>query len=440
MIQVDVEKAAKMIRNRRKELGLTQDDLVDDVIKRHTIRKAEKGEKIPQEKLEIICKKLELDMSQLTFSGEGEKEKEDRLQFVLFAIEHDISMVSPEEGLEELRKLEVENNHPYLAQVHYLKGKCYAKKEQWEKASTQYLKTLSMINQHPELEKSNLKAATYNELGRYCYYQNNIEQALHYVEKGLEAFHPDGEREYLQYHLQLSKVLYLQKMNRSEDAQHILDQMWMDYHRIDSTFIRLGMHEEQASLLIKQEMYEKAVQYAKKAITIARLDGSVNRSFELWVTLGKSYSKRKEYFEAEWCFRTALKIKNKVTRKHLIVSTYTNLGVLYLKTGKIPLAQKNLMEAVKLGKRYNIAFRYCEALVALGDCYLEQDLHAEGKDCYQQALSLAEQHKFGLQEQTILLKLANCCKRDDPDAYETYKDRFFQIHARLLEKGESDNV
>lgn len=436
LLPLDHENAGKVIRKRRKELGLRQSDLVDDVVKLHSIRKAEKGEVVNDDIYMRICEKLDIDLQQLLETYEDECDKEERLRFLLFAIEHDIDLVGPEEGLEQLRNIEIAKDSPLQTFVYFLKGKCYDRKTQWKKAQAQYMKTLSLLNQFPELEDSNLKASTYNELGRCCYYQNNLEQALNYIEKGLESYNKNGERDYIIYHLMISKTIYLEKMSRNEDAFRTLEFLWDHIGEIDSMEIRLSMYEVHSVLLAKQELYEKAAQAATRGIQLARIDQNVDRSFELWTALGESYKNRGDFFKAEICFRTALKLEKKIRKKNMLVSTYTQLGMLYLKSKKISSAQSALLKAVQIGQKTNDALKYCNALVALGDCYMKQGKDLDARSCFQQALSFAEKHGLKIHLPDILVKLAKCCEREDPATYEKYKNRFFQYYVQMMfEKG-----
>lgn len=435
LLPLDHENAARLIKRKRKELGLRQSDLVDDNVKLHAIRKVEKGEVVNDEILARILDKLDLDPEHLSESFEDVRDGEEQLKFKLFAIEHDMDMVGPEEGLEGLRKVEIDNDHPLQAMQLFLKGKYNDRKGHWKKAQAHYLKALSIINQHSDLELANLKASTYNELGRCCYYQNDFKQALAYIEKGLEAYQPGSDRDYILYHLKISKTIYLEKLDRNEEAVRTLEEMWEEIGNIDSIEIRLIMYETHARLLIKQELYEKAIEYASKAIRMARLDQNVDRSFELWTTLGESYKNIEDYFKAEICFRTALKLEKKVRQKNMLIYTYTQLGVLYLKTKKITLAQNALNKAFQLGQRTDDALKNCMALTALGDCYMLQKQTKEARKCFQQALTLVERHGLKNHLPEILVKLAQCCKRDDPANYESYKNRVFEYYVNHYAKG-----
>jgi hypothetical protein len=79
---------------------------------------------------------------------------------------------------------------------------------------------------------------------------------------------------------------------------------------------------------------------------------------------------------------------------------------LYLETDKIQLAQKTLEIAVKLGEKSKNNFVFLEALEAMGDCLVKQNLNTKGQILYEKALKIAEKHSFLEKQSLILIKLA----------------------------------
>ncbi|WP_164491633.1 helix-turn-helix domain-containing protein [Staphylospora marina] len=441
MLQLDYEHAGKVIKSKRKELGLRQSDLVDDVIKLHTIRKAEKGEMVSEIVLKEICRKLRLDLTELSCQAQEEKCRKADTKLTLLAIEHDIDLVGPDQALESLRSLTSKTDQPWVqAYTYFLKGLCYSRKRQWLKAQNHLHKVISLSPQIPEAESSNLKAAACYELSRCSYYLNNLEQALLYVEKGLDCFLPDGDMPHIVHYLKIGQIIYLEKMDRNEEALNYLDELWQEFESIRVPDIHLTMYEVRACLMIKHGLYENAARICMEALEWSRLYGNVDRSFELWTTLGEACLGIGDLAKAERCFLMALKLEKKITRKHLLVSTHTKLGLLYLKTGQTGDAEKILAKAVQLGKKTRNDFRHCEALIFLGDCHVRQDQTDKAMQCYRQALSIAEKHRLKEQEQKILVKLARCCEKDDPKTSEKYKERFFRLHVQLIEGGEEDEA
>lgn len=435
MVHLDFIQLGEILRKLRKEKKLRLEDLEDEFISTATVSNIERGTaKVSMEKIEYLCKKLGYDLAELPKLYEKDQDEEDELKCELLAIENDNTLVSPEETLKSLRKIHLPNKHPLLSTVHYLKGKCYTNKNLWEKAIPHYIQAIRLADQHPELLTSNIKTAGYYELGRAYFYLNNLQLALKYTLEGIQAFVKDGERQYILYHLLISKVIYLRKLNRIEEAIRTLDEMWEQKDRIQSSEVLMTMYSNQVVLLNQLEMYREAINYALKGIELARLDKMYDDSLVLWTCLGNSYSKLGELKKAETCYRTASKLKKKIADEHLIVSTYTQLGILYTKLENMQLAKSVLEEAVKHGKKTKHGAKYCEALIALGDYYIRQGLYTEAIQNLEQALELAEQHALIEKKQNILLKLAHCGEKIDKETYHKYLERFFKIHLQLKER------
>ncbi|SFI98287.1 helix-turn-helix domain-containing protein [Thermoflavimicrobium dichotomicum] len=426
----------ELIKRVRKGKGFRQEDLADDLISTATISNIERGAyTVSKSKLEHICSKLGLDLDHLSLPKQEELSEEE-IRFELVMIEHDIDACNFEHAWKGLQRLSLENDHPLLAWLYYLRGKYYLRKKVWNQASVYFSKGIQVVGNHPEMISSNIQAACYNELSRIAYYQNDLEQAIQYVKEGLSVFVPNREREYYQYHLMVNKVIYLKNQNRVEEALRTLNAMWKEMEKIKSTEVLLNMYELQAELLNKTERYEEATTYALAGMELARIEGNHERLFDLWTVLGSSYIYLEQWKKAEQCLRSALRLKDRIKKEYLLISTYTQLGKLYSITGKMKWAISTLEEAVRLGKQTNDVFRLCEALEALGDSYLRQNQYKKARRSYESALLLAEQHFLKAQAMNILLKLACCCQKDDPENYQKYIESFFQMHIQLQERRE----
>lgn len=93
-----------------------------------------------------------------------------------------------------------------------------------------------------------------------------------------------------------------------------------------------------------------------------------------------------------------------------------------------------MQNAVQTGQKTNDALKYCNALIALGDCYMRQNKNGDARKCLQKALTISEKHALKILEPEILVKLAKCCEEEDPVTYEKYKNRFFKLTANYLKK------
>jgi tetratricopeptide (TPR) repeat protein len=434
-----------LIRRKRKERGLKQEELsVDRVISTGTISNIERGAyRVNREKLEYLCDRLGICrdvlneyLSQEAVEGQQLDQADPKLE--LLGIEYLMDMVDLEKGWDRLRQVRISRTDPLYGIELYLKGRYYEEKQKWESAEVHYQQAIRHVEQFPELMETNIQASSFNSLSRIYNHLNRLDQALQCIQMGLKSFMPDGERKHVKYHLLISKVIYLEKLDRDNEALLLLEEIWNEMDQIDSAEVRLNMYEMRAKLLNKMRLYEQAITFAYRGLLKARIDRMYDRAFELWTTLGESYAKSGSPHDAELCFRSALQLRHKIRRKYLLPSTYSKLGLLYFEKNDLDNSEKFLKKAVELGKKNQDAFRLIEALTSLGDCYQKQGKLQLAKSHYEEALELAEKGGFDIQRQNILRKLALCCEQLDPECFRKYVTQYLRLSVQLEEGGGKD--
>lgn len=433
----------KVFRKARIDRNMSQLDLANETdVSQSIISKIERGAyQANKDKLVKLCDFLGLELEGLS-QFLVNKSPNDELDFHLqiMAIEHDMDMVDPDEcleelrRLEELRKLENGNKDPLFSVFHYLRGKYNERKQKWNDAMEHYECAIKIVDQYPDFASSNIKAASYNGLGRVCNRQNNFHQALAYIEKGIESFLEDGQRSHIGYNLLINKAIILEKLNRDSEALNITEELWPQKPFIKSANARLNLTQIRIELLNKLQRYDEAIAFALEGLEEARLDTEYDRCFDLWSILGDSYAKKGLYSNAEICYQSALKLENKIRGKHLTITTYTQLGLVYLDLGNAKVAQTTLEEAVERGKRLNDDYRLVKALMALGHCLLKQSQDLKALKHFKESLHLAKKHSFDLLKFDILLEITDICKRNNLPSYQDFMDEFQQAAVQLRKR------
>ncbi len=436
----DLNKLARLFKEKLKESGLKQKDMVDETVSPSTISNLATGKKrVGKEIVVHVFKKLGIGEEELPLLLTEEKNEakieHSGLMLKLRSIENNIDFVSPDQGLKELKQLKMENNDPYLSHTEYLIAKAYQYKGNWRKACDHYQRAIQIYDNHPEIADTNLKSACLYNLGRICYRKNDICQALEFANKGLKAFISDGARIFDKYNLLISKVIYLEKLERNDEALDILLDLLQNHMDQINSEIKLNLYQMLALLYNKKKMYPKAIYYATIGIDMARREKNYDRSFELWTTLASSYKNTGDFEKAKLCFETASRFEDKIRRKFLSVSNHLQLGLLYIKEGNIQLAQSVLEEAVQKGKKENDALLLFKSLNALGDCLLRQNKNEEAIQYYQLADHIAQKHSFKAQERELVLKLALYYKKRDLVKYQEYSTRHFELSVQLSQNG-----
>lgn len=436
----DLVELGMVFKNRRLELRKKQSDLADDFISSSTISVIERGGSVSRKMLEHYCKKLGWNYEDipkyLNEFRESQKDQTQDLLFQLEMIENDIDCVNPSFGLERLRDIPISNHDPLQAYVEYLRGKASFRKGSYDKAAAYLKEAIRLCNKYKEFEERNIKSISYYILGQIAYLKSDFLEALSYVEEGLRYFHENDHRPYLKYCLLISKVIYLEKLGKYVEGITILkEEMWPNLHEID-TDIRLHMYEMHATLLNHDNMPEKAIQYAKKGIEIARRVEDYDRCFELWTTLGISYKRLGDLEKAKQCFETVLRFEEKIQRINLVAHNYRELGILYLLEGNEVLAEKTLRKAEKLSYKSKDPMRQCEALIALGKMFERQNRQEEAIQYLEKARKIAEANFLLRHECDAVVVLIELYKEKNSIKHLECSARLHQIVVQLIPGGD----
>ncbi|RAL25708.1 helix-turn-helix domain-containing protein [Thermoflavimicrobium daqui] len=457
-IRVDRVGFGNFVRKTRKSKGLRQEDLVDDNISQSAVSYIETGNgEVSVEKMEYILKKLDVKKKLSDFVEAGKEDDEvaikEELKIRLAAIENIIDLVSPEEGLVQIRDLSIPLKHEYNVFVEYLKGKCFFFKRNWNKAHKHFFGCIHMLDhQHAKMTYTNLKSACYHELSTIEYIQNNFHQALSYSKKAMEYFQVDGQRKYYKDIIMVSQVIYLEKTNQVGEALNVLDDLTFDkedivfekgekgIYKSESKEAALNMYEMKSKLLAKHGSLAEAKKVALKGIELARIDKMYDRSLELWTTLGSIYIEQNKLNLAECCFRTALKLKDKVKKEYLLAYVYNQLGKLYYKFEDFRQSQKEYLESIKYSRKANDVYLETQALIGLGECYIKQNKQNKDKilACLNKALELAKQHNFSKLKNKLFLTLGNYMQEIGDPNFASYAMDFFYSYSESFKGGENE--
>lgn len=438
----------EVFRKAREEKGLKQLGLALELdLPQSFISKVERGAyQANKDKLRGLCEFLGLEFDRLNqYYVKQETDDELDIQLQLMDIEHEISIGDPDVGLEELRRLEetrkiyAEGNKDILTPTfYYLRGRYAEKKQKWNDALEYYAFAAKTSSQFPELENTNMIADCCNALGRIYNRINDLHQAISYLDRGIKAYIPTGQRQYIIYHLKVTKAIVLEKLNRDIEALYLIEGIWSEKHLVKSADARLNITQIRIDLLVKLNRIDEAIQLALDDLDEARMNRLFDRCFELWSSLGECYAKKNLFNNAQLCYQSALKLEKRIIRgQYLTITTYTQLGLLNLSQKSYKTAQLNLEEAVQRGKLYQDDYRLVKALNALASCYLKQKKDIKALKYLEQSLELANKHSFDLLKFDILLEVTDICKRNDLPIYHNYVDQFQKV-AIQLRKGVRD--
>jgi tetratricopeptide (TPR) repeat protein/DNA-binding XRE family transcriptional regulator len=427
----------EIIRKARKQQQITQEDFALSLeLSPSLISKIERGAyQVARDNFEVICTFLKLDVGELLKGDHVEVDSQVDIRLLLKTIEHDIILVGSDEAWTEYRRSNWNLMIHYLESIFFYMAEFMKQIEIGGKAQYFYVKAIRHADLFPNLDNTNIKAISYYVLGRLFGKQSELKQALLAMKNGEICFNERGKRNYLKYSLLLSQAIYLEKLNQNEKAYRICEKLKKNSSLVASTESKTNHAQLQATLFNKFGLYDQAIEIAEEGILLARLDKLYDQTFELWTTQGESYRKKGSFANAKQCLKTALKLKENIQYLPLAISTYTQLGLLYLELKDIQKSQKTLKQAVVLGEETKDNLRLMSVLIALGDCYFQQEKLSTAQIQYENALSIAKTHSFTQHEWDILMKLAATYKQDNPDLYGKYVEQFHQLSLKLWKGG-----
>jgi tetratricopeptide (TPR) repeat protein len=275
-----------------------------------------------------------------------------------------------------------------------------------------------------------------------AHYQNHFHEALDYAEEGIKSFVEDGKRIYRKYFLLLNRAIYLEDLNRKEEALQALEELKIAINEIKNTSevfqnvrtsVIVKMYRMYAKLLNELEMPNKAVEECEKGIRIAWLNNDFDRVFTLWTTMGTIYYNIGDYENTEKFYFKALDIRPKVKEEFLYPFNYVNLGILLIKQHKLQDAKQYIEDAIKISKEYKDYLALTESLMAMGQWCIQQNLHIEAINLYNQAKEIAQQNNFLSKESEILTNLCICFEEiSDEIEFQKHTVQLFRIRKKLM--------
>jgi tetratricopeptide (TPR) repeat protein len=442
---LSLEKIGSILRDKRQQLGKRIEDMVDENISRSTISNAERGLPNVTEPMYIYyAQKLELGSSLFGIVDEKERlelEADEELK----EIENVIS-VDPDDSLEKLTQIKEtyqitkrDNLYPFFA---YLLGRCAYEQKKWKKTKAYLQEAISLFEQKQELaQKTNLKAACYNELSRVAFFENQLEDALQYNVEGFESFYPDGERPRYQFHFLLNKSIYLRRLKQPEKALEAVEALNAAIEHVPNVktllstvhlYAIIDMYNMYAVILADLQLYEKALDYANQGLEIAQNNRSSDHILTLRTTLGTIYFKLGNFPKAEKCFFMALNLKKGADKEYLLISVYIKLSQLLRKKGKFQQAEKLLREAISISERDNEKIHLIESLVNLGDCSVQQKKFNQAIPTYQKVEQLLNTSKNKEMKCEIAVNLGYCYQQlGNQKLFEEYRNNVFLLNSEM---------
>ncbi|MBA4493228.1 helix-turn-helix domain-containing protein [Paenactinomyces guangxiensis] len=339
-----------IIRKVRKERGLRQGDLGN--ISAAVISLLESGKApLEGETFEYMLKQLDLyPKEKLETAVEKEQEKMRELNLILQCIEAALDKGSHEVALKQLKKIKIEKFHPLAPSVYYLEGRYHYLKNDWNKSSKIFHHALDLVDKNNIAPPVNVLSYCYKDLSNGCFYQNDLQNALMYVNQGIEAFDKNKGRKEVIYRLYANKIQYLMKLSQHDHAAQILNDTWLDRSKIENISVVLNLYQFRAAIFRGREDFEKAIAICNEGIEIAVRYRIKKRHLDLLNILGTVYLKQTIYDKALQCFQIVLWMDEDNEYRRRKIDSLSNIGTLFINQTNWEQADDYLNKALKMGR------------------------------------------------------------------------------------------
>lgn len=230
----------------------------------------------------------------------------------------------------------------------FLKAKIYYEQRSYKKAKKQFELTLNKLDECPKLANSNLQCICYNELARIEYYDNqDFETCYELTNQAIDVFVPDGERTHFKGYLFLNQTIYLEGLNRIEEACQFAEKLLAEKENFKTnSFIIIQAYERYAVILTKLGLPLKALDYVKTGEQIAQDNKSYRRLVSIWITMGDVYLALGRLEEAKLSYQKSQDLSHHATDlPQLICELYYRFAQTLIKIGKIEDAEQKLLLA-----------------------------------------------------------------------------------------------
>lgn len=401
----------ELIRRKRKELGMTLQDLSGPELSVPTISNIERGitRHVSQNKLNYLLNRLGLSLSELAEVEEEEAELENFFEIKLDQINALILNGCYGEADKRLKALEQEERKKgkpsHMCRIALFRGKNFMYQKKYERAEWEFHNIIRRSKEVNIAKETNLVSEAFGNLGYIAYYKNDFNRAIRYTNQALEAFSSQGERRYLKGRQLHNLALYYERIGKANQAYGLIPEAINIALENNDYFSLISNHLLKAHIQQNYYNVEDAIETLKEAQKYLHLTNDPQLTSILWNNLGENYYLLENDHMAEQCFHTSLSIKKKHLTDEFLIRTYMYLGQIAIRRGSYHKGETYLRQAIALSEKASNNKYLVESLLVLANMYLRCEDKKRAQDTLETAFDLAKAYSFTreLKEATILL-------------------------------------
>ncbi|WP_028776706.1 helix-turn-helix transcriptional regulator [Shimazuella kribbensis] len=415
---VDLVRIGGVLRAERKKSGKSIERLAEEIaLGGTTISLIERGmPTVSLEKYQYYAEKLG---KGILFGMANEADKKiialkEQLQDI-----EDILHANPKKAFEDLKKLnELEQieSIPILQPFFYhIKAKYYLRKKEWGLAKDCFLQAIDMAKTQPELAVNDIIPRCYLDLGIVYFYQDQFHQALLSTDQGLDYYNYNEMNPYYYGLLLFNKSTYLERLNLLEKAllsiekleQHIKFNLCLEEESRITVIIQMYMLY--ATILNRLHMNERALEYAKKGIKLAKVNRNYYYLFRIWGQTSVIYESLGDFMSSERYFLKAMDLEPILKDEEQVFPySFVHFAKLLIRKQEWHKSKQMIERSIQICRKNNFHFLLTQFLLVLGEWYILQNQHDQAVLLCLEAEKIAREYKFEELSSKSLSSLCTC--------------------------------
>ncbi|SHF02297.1 Tetratricopeptide repeat-containing protein [Seinonella peptonophila] len=400
-----------LIRSERHKQGLKAKCLADQTVSEATLSNiVNRTATVREDKIYHVLEKLGIRKEDIPKRIQAEHTEQETIRYYLKLSEALINSQQLEEAKKDIDfyKQNLCEYHPLYPFNQFLEGLYYLGKKEHCLAAKIFLNALDTCAKYYLNPVDNFASTCYSHLSKCKYQENDLEVALHYLEKGLSVLDESKENHKIKWFLLGNKVICMEKLGHFNQALQLVQEIWRYIDEVEFLQVKLNLYKSKANLLIKNHQLDDALQCASHGFQIAYNSPKSRYIFDFLMILGSIHLLQKDCISAEKSFKTATLIDDtmKFPRRH--IDAYSFLAILYIYQQEWGKAKEVLDHAVTIGREVQDIHRLTRALIVNGNYFFFQNQLEEAIPYYEEAVMLAKENAFYHRQYHALFKLTDC--------------------------------
>lgn len=274
--ELDPNLISFLARKTRDSLGKTLKDVSFNVSAATASNIETQEQKVTDKKVYAYLENLGITREMVKIRVQETQNRINKIQFSLDLITNMFNSGILDQGIADLKKIQLDNFHPLYAYTLYLEGRYLRHQNQWEDSLNILLRAIEIHKKNNYSLNNNFLSHVYNSLSICAYYLDDLPLALKYAENGLAEFNQDTNTPDVYYTLKRNQLLYLERSGDTTQAFANVNKIWDERHKIEKIKVKLGFYKSRATLLHYTKQYHEAIACVEEGIRIARLNNELS--------------------------------------------------------------------------------------------------------------------------------------------------------------------